>query len=88
MFLHYRVYLKEHNLKSEGKQWNLWCDVIEFGMLLHRNTGLTLFDDPTTVKALDTTDPVFWLLYLLDQTPQLLFISSHNFVRLLFKSGY
>ena len=28
------------------------------------------------------------ILYLLDQTPQLLFISSPNFVRLLFKSGY
>ena len=26
--------------------------------------------------------------YLLNQTPQLLFISSRNFVRLLFKSGY
>ena len=25
---------------------------------------------------------------MLDQTPQLLFILSHNFVRLLFKSGY
>ena len=26
--------------------------------------------------------------YLLDQTPRLLFISSRNFVRLLFESGY
>ena len=26
--------------------------------------------------------------YLVDQTPRLLFISSHNFVQLLFKSGY
>ena len=28
------------------------------------------------------------ILYLLDQTLRLLFISSHNFVRLLFESGY
>ena len=28
------------------------------------------------------------VLYSLDQTPRLLSISSHNFVRLLFKSGY
>jgi len=28
------------------------------------------------------------ILYSLDQTPQLLFISSRNFVRLLFKSSY
>ena len=31
---------------------------------------------------------VLILPYLLDQTPRLLFISSRNFVRLLFESGY
>ena len=47
-----------------------------------------------TIHACNTMEKVFtksWgigIPYSLDQTPRLLFISSRNFVRLLFESGY